>query len=193
MKKIIVLLFIILFLVTAQTSYAQETSIIPMASASAVTPTPEPIPYQLPYPGLLPDNPLYFLKTFRDRAVSFLISDPLKKAEFNLLQANKRLQGGAYLMDKKPFDMSLVITTISKGQNYFEEAVVSVSDARKQGISILSMLDQLSISSRKHKEVLLVLQKKVPQKNRAEFDVLIKRADKIEKSVNALILKNKKK
>src|SRR3989344_6985739 len=50
--------------------------------------------YTLPYPGILPDNLLYPIKVFRDRIVSFLISDPLKKAEFNLLQADKRLQAG---------------------------------------------------------------------------------------------------
>ncbi|HSW97310.1 MAG TPA: hypothetical protein VLF89_05800, partial [Candidatus Saccharimonadales bacterium] len=34
------------------------------------------IQYDLPYPGLLPDNPLYSLKVLRDKIVEFFISDP---------------------------------------------------------------------------------------------------------------------
>src|SRR5438309_421306 len=55
------------------------------------TPSPVSISYQLPYPGMLPDNPLYFLKVIRDGVWSFLLSNPLKKADFDLLQADKRV------------------------------------------------------------------------------------------------------
>ncbi len=43
--------------------------------------------YALPYPGILPDNVLYNLKVFRDKVFEFLIIDPVKKADFYLLQA----------------------------------------------------------------------------------------------------------
>src|SRR5260370_38981843 len=56
--------------------------------------------YQLPYPGILPDNPLYELNALRDRIYGFLISDPLKKSEFDLLQADKRLAVGISLFNK---------------------------------------------------------------------------------------------
>lgn len=187
------LFFLFALVVVQAASFAQEASVIPLASASAPTPTTAPVAYQLPYPGILPDSPLYFLKTFRDRLVAFLISDPLKKAEFNLLQANKRLQAGVFLLDKTPKDVSLSISTISKGQNYFEEALVSVSDAKKQGMPLTTILEQLSLASQKQKEVLSRLEKKIPQSNKEEFNVLRKRAEKIEKAVDLLISKNKKK
>ena len=40
------------------------------------------VKYELPYPGILPDNPLYFLKQIRDWIMERLITDPLKKIEF---------------------------------------------------------------------------------------------------------------
>jgi hypothetical protein len=51
----------------------------------------ENVEYYLPYPGLLPDNPLYYLKAIRENIQKFFISDPLRKAQFDLLQANKTL------------------------------------------------------------------------------------------------------
>ena len=73
MKKLSFLLLVISFLllVSMPVSFAQKTSIIPLEVASKVSPTPVPVAYQLPFPGLLPDNPLYFLKTMRDRLVVF--------------------------------------------------------------------------------------------------------------------------
>lgn len=61
------------------------------AYESQQAPLPTPSNYALPYPGMLPDHPLFFLKQIRDRVMEQLISDPIKKAEFYLLQADKRL------------------------------------------------------------------------------------------------------
>ena len=55
------------------------------------------VDYQLPYPGMLPDNPLYFLKVFRDNLTSFFINKPLDKAHFDLLQSDKDVEA-SYLL-----------------------------------------------------------------------------------------------
>ena len=68
-----------------------------------ITPSPTPyqhVTYEMPYPGILPDNPFYPLKTLRDRVVGFLITDPGKNATFDLLQADKRFQAGVMLYEK---------------------------------------------------------------------------------------------
>src|SRR3989304_6415715 len=63
-----------------------------------VTTTPDnKIVYQLPYPGILPDHPLYTLKAVRDRIQVFLTRDNLKKAEIYLLYSDKRLAMGQEL------------------------------------------------------------------------------------------------
>src|SRR5690348_4919601 len=73
------------------------------------------INYTLPYAGLLPDNPLYIFKAIPDKIVSILISDPKNKAEFDLLQADKRLSAAFALSKEHPANGQLVVTTISKG------------------------------------------------------------------------------
>ncbi|MBI3576483.1 hypothetical protein HY086_00365, partial [Candidatus Gottesmanbacteria bacterium] len=58
------------------------------------------VEYLLPYPGILPDNPLYFLKAARDKIIEFLIADPVRKAEFYILQSDKRLGMTSMLLEK---------------------------------------------------------------------------------------------
>src|SRR3989338_6920091 len=108
MKRLI-LIFAALYLVLSSVAFAQVGSPNPTGTSD----------YQLPYPGILPDNPLYNLKTLRDKVWSFLISNPSKKAEFDLLQADKRLSVAIALFDLKKYD--LAEATISKGENYFED------------------------------------------------------------------------
>src|SRR5882762_5216642 len=137
MKKNIVITFMTLFsLFTLFTlpSFAQDnpTGI----DAALLSPSPTPVEYQLPYPGLLPDNFLYKLKTFRDKLVEFLISDPLKKTEFEILQADKRYNAGLYLYRADPKKEEMIMSTLSKADNYMSEAIGSLSLAKKQGQGI---------------------------------------------------------
>lgn len=144
MRKLAVILLLVIasLLSLAQTSSAQD-----IASESAKN------EYQLPYPGLLPDNPLYKIKAFRDRLIEFLISDPIKKAEFDLLAADKRLAIGIALFDKKKFD--LAESTISKGENYFDEGIKNLETARKEGRQIdPSLIVAYDSSTKKHREIL---------------------------------------
>ena len=117
----------------------------------------------------------------------------MKKTEFNLLQANKRLQGGVYILTQKPPNTTLAISTISKGQNYFEDALASFEQAKKQGKSTNDMLVTLSIAAKKHREVLQGVRKSVPASFSVQFAVLEKRALDIERRVNILIQNSRKK
>lgn len=150
MKKVLILLVFLFILVNPTKIFAQE---IPDSSPSAVM---EKIQYEIPYPGLLPDNPLYYLKVIRDNILKFLISDPLKKTEFSLLQADKRLGAGKLLLDKGKTELS--ITTLSKSGNYFDDAISNIQKAKKEGEDTNAMLDQLLKASQKHQEILLTMQ-----------------------------------
>lgn len=145
MKKLLVSLFFVLLLLNPlfiRLSFAQE-----VASESAKN------NYQLPYPGLLPDNPLYFFKTLRDKIEDFLISDPLIKASFDLSNADKRLSTGLALFEKKKYE--LTESTISKGENYFEEGIKNLEQSRREGRQIdPSLIVAYDSSARKHKEIL---------------------------------------
>jgi len=143
-----------MFFINLGYSYAQEPS-----SASTPSATVE---YPLPYPGILPDNPLYFMKALRDRVVSFFIYDPLKKAEFDLLMADVRLNAAQYLFAKGEGKYSLAETTISKGENYFYNSLVMVSDAKQQGMRLNDFVPKLIIAAKKHQQVIKDLKTKSP-------------------------------
>ncbi len=181
MRKICYLVFFVIFLLGFNISFVYSKG-----SETPSSPAQE-INYELPYPGLLPDNPLYFLRAIRDRAVSFLISDPKKKAEFNLLQADKRLNAGIYLFDKRKVDLS--ISTVSKAENYFEEALEKAKEAAKQGMSISDIAGKLKDSSKKHQKEIYLLSQKSPQNLRGNFDSQQERAAKFEIEAESLRLK----
>jgi hypothetical protein len=104
-----------------------------------ITPTPD---YYMAYPGLLPDSPLYIFKTMRDRMISLLIGDPIKKSEFDILQTDKRVGAAVMLIDyggKNEQKQELAVSTISKGFNYFDEAIQKAFEAKKQGDSTMEL------------------------------------------------------
>lgn len=193
MRKIsIFLICFFLFVIASSASLAQtETPTLMMqapASASASNPpsVTKESDYQLPYPGLLPDSPLYFLKTFRDKIVSFLISDPSKRAEFDVLQADKRLAASLLMLDSEKGKEALAVSTISKGENYFEDALSNAKQAKKEGTNSNDIKQKLITSSQKHEEVLKQLEKTVQKPFKRDFTTLIQRMDKIEDQVNQL-------
>ena len=115
---------------------------------------PQRVNYELPYPGMLPDNPLYVLKAIRDGIVKFLINDPLKKAQFSLLVAEKRMFAGKLLIEKG--EDELAITTISKSNNYLEEALSAIGDVKKQNPKspdVKLFLQQFKSATLKHHEI----------------------------------------
>jgi len=121
MKKLLFIFLLILFLFSSQKTFAQSTPSAQIINAQ----------YDLAYTGILPDNPLYFLKAVRDNVLGLLITDPLKKSEYDLLMADKRLGGAQELLLKQKDD--LAITTLSKSGNYFYQAIQQVTMAKIQG------------------------------------------------------------
>lgn len=145
--------------------------------------------YQLAYPGLLPDSPLYFLKTIRDRVVNFLITDPLKRIEFRLLQADKRLSAGRTIF--RNGKGQLAESTLAKGENYFEEAIREVKAAKNQGLDTKYMVEKMIASAKKHEEIISDLESKSTGQLAQQFSVLHKRVDGFKEEVSALMPKNK--
>ncbi len=111
------------------------------------------VEYQLPYPGLLPDHPLYVLKAIRDRILDMLIVDPVRKSEFYILQGDKRLQMGMLLMDKGR--AALAEQVISKGEKYMYQALYGLVSFKNEGKTMPGyVVDRLEKSLAKHEEVL---------------------------------------
>lgn len=176
----------VLFITCTAPIKAQEFDATQAADVMVVSPTPS---YTLPYPGLLPDSPLYGLKMIRDKIIEFIISDPIKRIEFNLLQADKRLNAGIYLSNQEKWELAQ--ETVSKAENYFEIAIGKTYEAQKQGIDTKSLQERMSFSKEKHKQMILFLEGKAPNNQKDKFNILKKRIDVIENKLS-LLQENKK-
>lgn len=143
--------------------------------------------YPLPYPGILPDNPLHFLKAFRDRIILMLISDPIKEAEFNLLTSDKRIYAAQLLSDKGKGE--LAVTTLSKSNNYFHNAVSSTTEAKKMGKRVDIVLHNMKKSIDKHQEVLSMMGENLEKAFTNQLQIEEKRMSDFEKSVDSFLLK----
>jgi hypothetical protein len=148
-SKRLILSLLLVSLIFAPVAKAQELVISDIPTPS---PTPAPVDYALPYPGILPGHFLYSLKVFRDKAIGLLTSNPLKKAEFNLLQADKRIETGRILFSHNRSDEGQ--STFSKALNYFEEAVNQTTNAKKQGMDTADISKRLKLANKKHQEVI---------------------------------------
>lgn len=169
------LIVLVASLLFVQTSFAQE------ATESAKN------EYQLPYPGLLPDNPLYFLKVAKDRIIVFLISDPFRKAQFDFKASDKRFSAGIALFEKGKYELSE--STISKGLNYFEEGLENLGLAKKEGKLIeLGLLTNMELSTKVYVENLEKMVSQTKDNSRENFSKDLKRARDLLKIVESLKL-----
>lgn len=168
-----------------------QAPINPLVIISATPEAEQKVNYDLPYPGLLPDSPLYVLRVIRDKIVGFLISSALKKAEFNLLQADKRLNAGVYLFNKGK-SISQAVATISKAENYFYEAIVEVKRANNQGINTRSLTEKLLDASKKHQEIIVFLKERSKGNIKESLARERERVGGFEKQVSGLLSKKAK-
>jgi hypothetical protein len=132
------------------------------ASDSLVKTPQEKVAYNLPYPGLLPDSPLYLAKAVRDRITDFLTRDNFKKAELYLLYSDKRVAMSLVLARKGK--SQLAIDTFVKGEKYFLKIPDLLKSTKEQGGQVPSGFFQtLKLSNAKHKELIEELIKILPQ------------------------------
>jgi len=109
------------------------------------------VDYYLPYPGILPDHPLYWLKMVRDRIILITVVNPDAKAEKLLLYADKRLGAAWALIDGNK--QTLGVSTLTKAEKYLEQAVtINTNTAFK---------DRLNKAIVKHEEVVKIIKPKL--------------------------------
>lgn len=184
MRKVLsILFFFIIFLSSFNLVFAQQEIEIKTSSPSAENTC---VNYALPYPGLLPDNPLYFLKTIRDAITRFFISDPFEKAEYDLLQADKNLNTGYYLFFKNSGKDKMVSSVIVKAEKSFENAINETVRAKEQGTDVLELLDKMTISLQKHKEVLTEIKNGISITNIETINNELKRVQDFKELVNKI-------
>lgn len=143
MRKLLILSLCFLFLFLTSTQVFPQT----------IMPTPTAVDYVLPYPGILPDHPLYPLKMLRDRILLFLTRDKQKRIELKILYADKRLASAQTLIENNK--QQLAEQTISKAEKYLLAAVSDAEQLLNKGVSLdPSVTDRLLASSVKHGEII---------------------------------------
>jgi len=160
MKKFLPLLLVVFFVfISPKDAFAQ-----------AVSPTPtSAVKYDLAYPGILPDSPIYKLKVLRDKIIEALISDPSKKIDFYLLQADKGMLASAILVDKN--EIKLAEDTALKAENNF--TLITGELGRLYVKPNPDLFTKLETASLKHQEVLSSLEGRVPQEDKKVFETVL--------------------
>ncbi|MBI3380181.1 hypothetical protein HY029_05490 [Candidatus Gottesmanbacteria bacterium] len=113
------------------------------------------VEYGLPYPGILPDHPLYIFKVLRDKILIFFTRDPIRKVNLDLLFADKRLAMSQLLWEKENSDLS--ISTIIKAEKYLLSVSVGLSSLKKQNNLPPGLSDKAELATKKHEEVITKL------------------------------------
>jgi len=128
--------------------------------------------YELPFPGLLPDHPLYLLKAARDQTLVFVTTDYERKARLQLELSDKRIRAGELLVDNKKYE--LAVSSFSKGERYFEQSIETLSAGKIQGQAPTSaIVEQMGRSNKKHMEILVRSSKELSGSTREGFGLVL--------------------
>jgi hypothetical protein len=141
---------------------------------------PTPTSYDLTHPGLLPDHPFYFLKVARDNVMSFFKGEPIDKATFALLQADKHLSASHALLTQKQ-NPELASVSLTDAQNYLEESIRQTAAAKKEGMDIAEMHHKLYHAIKKQKGMLGELEKQFAESDKKKFKELKNRVEALDK------------
>lgn len=144
------------------------------AHAQEETPSPTPTPisyvqYDLAYPGMLPDNPLYKLKVLRNKFIAASIFNPLKKIDFYILQADKGILATAMLIDKNKIDLAQ--STALKAENNFTLIAPQLYMLAKKPNK--DFFKRIETAGLKHQEVLMSIIKRIPKDKQKVFENVI--------------------
>lgn len=132
---------------------AEPTKAVMAAAEKSATSEAEiKVMYYLPYPGILPDNPLYKLKAARDKVTLVFTFDGEKKARKELLFADKRINAAVFLTEGGKAELG--VTTATKAEKYLEQAVSRATKMNKGGQDVKSLMLELQKATEKHTEVL---------------------------------------
>lgn len=131
------------------------------------TPAAMKVEYYLPYPGILPDNPLYKLKMVRDRLKLWMTFNESDKAKLELAYADKRINAAMALAAGNKMD--LAVTTATKAEKYLEQSTNRVIKLIKTGQDEKSQLLNLEKAVSKHLEVLEEISTRAEDKHGKAF------------------------
>ncbi len=151
----------------SEESLEQEETVTPSATVTVS----EGEDYVLPYPGLLPDHPLYFLKMVRDRIQLWFTRQSVDQAKLLLHYGDKRIAASLALAEKGK--IGLAASTAGKAEGYLERALTAAKLAETQGEDVADLYDQLFRATKKHDKVLLGVLSRTPDEAKTMIEPVI--------------------
>jgi hypothetical protein len=118
----------------------------------------------LPDPGILPDNPFYFLKSWSEGIGTFFTFDEVRKAERFLDLSEKRLAEAKALVEKGSMDHAT--RAIERYEEQLEQAMQRAESGKEKGMDTDEVLERISERTLKHQEVLADVYERVPEEAR---------------------------
>lgn len=129
------------------------------------------VDYYLPYPGILPDHPLYWLKMLRDRLMLLFTRNPLERWQRLLLYADKRIGAAQALINGGKSELGL--TTATKAEKYYSQAVELVLNLEKEKKAGWSEKERLIKAGERHRQICQILKSKVNDEKKSVFENII--------------------
>lgn len=122
----------------------------------------------LPKPGLLPDSPFYFLKSWSESIGTFFTFGDIAKAKRFLHLSEKRLaEANALVAKGKP---EVAARIINKYEEHLNKAVAKAEEAQTKGAKTDEVLAKVSEATLKHQEVLAGVYEKVPEQAKSAIE-----------------------
>lgn len=146
--------------------------IFPRSANAELTITAQNVEYNLPYPGILADHPLYFVKALRDKMQLFLARDSYRKAEITLNDSDKKTHMALLLSKKSKWQMAANV--MRQAEDAFDQIPKYLETSRSQGTSPTDeFVLTLRLSNDKHYQIIETLLKDSPQGERAAFEQIL--------------------
>lgn len=199
MKKIHTIVFVLITLLltahhgvyaatpveTPAVGVATKSAGVDVQTTAAETNSAEPVVYTLPYPGILPDHPLYMLKKFRDSILEILITDPKRKVEFYILQSDKEISAADFLSNKGKHLQ--VVDSVARAIAFKQKAISLSKDIKSQGKEFPGFLiEKITNSIQKQQDMQMELEGKADAETKPKFVPFAESIVSIKTSLDAL-------
>lgn len=137
-----VFFFLIFFLLFSSQSYAQFS-------------------YVLPYPSFMPGNPFYKVNLVKEEILKYWHFGNFGNFKYNLKQSDKYLVEAKTLFEYQQYLLGL--EALKKSGSYFDAVLPNLYKAQKENKNISQNRNILHEASLKHVEVLLKIEKEIPE------------------------------
>ena len=122
----------------------------------------------LPEPGLLPDSPFYFVKSWSEGIGTFFTFGDVAKAERFLNLSEKRLAEADALVAKgKP---EVAEGAVGRYQEHLGRALTKAEEAKTKGLDTDEVLAKVAETTLKHQAVLADVYEKVPTQAKSAIE-----------------------